>query len=408
MKQRNGEVSMNKLGFRILAVLWLGLCGLTTQAETYDCLDIVVCGDATDGTPDWVLSARSEGDIWLEQDGSWILETSRLDNHSRIVLSLDRDKLQGDIGLSLICDGDDNADVALQLLDDLNKVVVVDLVGNAIPVKGHKPLRTFAIPLRKHPSATRIAIQQVSGKVAVRGIVLFSLLIGDDSETDIAAQIEMLTLLQQQLSPKSQTWRKIEQIMAERGAAQSQTQSKDKGPSVPKSKLSGAELPEHGNTKVAPSPQVSPRFYFDFANETFCEVRMGDDIKDVIRTYGTNSFPTYAGEVIAERPYAGSYRSRYDYRYRVGDTVIHTIHGKVANLFSWSNDLHTDKGLTKGDSRERLIQLYGQPDGSFNSDKALNYYFDGIRAVVFLTEADTISHIEILRTVEDTKTPATD
>jgi hypothetical protein len=399
---------MNKLGLRLLAVLWLGLCGLTTQADTYDCLDIVVCGDAPDGTPDWVLSARSEGDIWLEQDGSWILETSRLDKHSRIVLSLDRDKLQGDIGLSLICDGDKDADVALQLLNDIDEVVAVDLVGNAILVEENEALRTFAIPLGRHPSATRIAIQQVSGKVAVRGIVLFSLLIGDDSGTDILAQVEMLKQLQQQLSPQSPTWRKIEQIMAERSEAQSQNQSEDDGPFVPKSKLSGAQLPEQGSSKEALPPQISPRSYFDFANETFCGVRIGDDIKDVISAYGKNAFPTYAGEVIAERPYTGSYRSRYDHRYRTGDIVIHTIRGRVANLFSWSKDLHTDKDLTQGDSRERLIQLYGQPDGSFNSDKALNYYFDGIRAVVFLTEADTISHIEVLRAVEDTKTQAAD
>jgi hypothetical protein len=399
---------MNKLGLRLLAVLWLGLCGLTTQADTYDCLDIVVCGDAPDGTPDWVLSARSEGDIWLEQDGSWILETSRLDKHSRIVLSLDRDKLQGDIGLSLICDGDKDADVALQLLNDIDEVVAVDLVGNAILVEENEALRTFAIPLGRHPSATRIAIQQVSGKVAVRGIVLFSLLIGDDSETDILAQVEMLKQLQQQLSPQSPTWRKIEQIMAERSEAQSQNQSEDDGPFVPKSKLSGAQLPEQRSSKEALPPQISPRSYFDFANETFCGVRIGDDIKDVISAYGKNAFPTYAGEVIAERPYTGSYRSRYDHRYRTGDIVIHTIRGRVANLFSWSKDLHTDKDLTQGDSRERLIQLYGQPDSSFNGDKALNYYFDGIRAVVFLTKGDTISHIEVLRAVEDTKTQATD
>jgi hypothetical protein len=395
---------MNRLMLSILVVLWIGLCCFTTQAETYDCIDIVLCGNTRDGSPpDWILSAKSEEGVRLEQDGSWVLKTSSRDKHSRIVLSLDRTKLNGDIGLSLIYDGDASADVALQLLNDMNEVVVVDLVGNAISAEKNKSLRTFAISLRKHPSATRIAIQQVSGKVAIHGIVLFPLLIGDGNETDMLAQIDMLKILHQQLSPRSPTWRKIEQIMTEKDAANSQDQSERQGPFLPKTNLSSSNSPVDENSKHTSTPQIDARTYFDFSNETFGEVRIGSSIRDVIQAYGKKAFPTYAGEVIAERPYIGSYRNRYDYRYRAKDTVIHTIDGKVANIFSWSKTLRTDKGLAKGDSRDRLIQLYGQPESAFNSGKALNYYFDDIRAVIFITKDDKVSHIEVLKREENKK-----
>ncbi len=149
---------------------------------------------------------------------------------------------------------------------------------------------------------------------------------------------------------------------------------------------------------------IDNRAYFDFADRVFCDVRLGDRIEDVIETYGKSAFPTYANEVVAERPYTGSYRDRYDYRYRTGDTVIHTIDGKVVNLFSKSTHIQTDKGLKRGDTRERLVELYGPPESTFNGGRALNYFFDDIRAVVFLTSADTVSHLEVLNAIEPPRT----
>ena len=396
---------MKEALYSLLLVCVAGF-SVTTQAEVHDCLDIVLCGEGSSNSVNWVLSARSEGGIWHEQDGSRVLGATSRDDNGRIVLSLDRSKLSGDVGISLICDGDESADVALQLLNDADEVVVVDLIGNAISLQEHGGLRSFAIPLRKHPSATQVAIQQVSGTVAIRGIALFPLLIGDGAETDLLAQIEMLKLLQQQLSPSSPTWQRIEQIMQEKHDAHASNLSTNSSPSIPASNDSRLDsLAGDGGKDPSPPVKTGTRAYFDFTTGVFCDVRIGSRIEDVILTYGKQVFPTYAGEVIAELPYAGSYRDRYDYRYRTDHAVLHTIGGKVANLFSWSPYLQTDMGLKKGDSRERLIELYGAPESMFNNGRALSYYFDDIRAVVFLTDKDRISHIEVLKTVEDAKAP---
>ncbi len=397
---------MRKEPVLCLLLICAGLCSETARAVAHDCLDIVLCGDGSGDVANWVLSAKSEGGIWQEQGGSWVLETTARDDNGRIVLSLDRDKLSDDIGMSLICDGDESADVALQLLNDKGEVVVVDLVGNAIALQHDEGVRTFSIPLRKHPSATRVAIQQLSGKVSVRGIVLCPLLIGDGNETDLLTQIEVLKLLRQQLSSSSPAWHKIEQIMQEKHDASSSSAAPNPAPYVPTLNASDASSQASDDGEQPSQPTTDTRAYFDFTNRTFCGVQLGRRIEDVIEAYGKDAFPTYAREVIAELPYAGSYRDRYDYRYRTDYTVIHTIGGKVANLFCWSPHLRTDRGLVRGDSRERLIKLYGNPESTFNNGKALNYYFNDIRAVVFLGAENNISHIEVLKTVEDAKMPA--
>ena len=84
---------MRKEPVLCLLLICAGLCSETARAVAHDCLDIVLCGDGSGDVANWVLSAKSEGGIWQEQDGSWVLETTARDDNGRIVLSLDRDKL---------------------------------------------------------------------------------------------------------------------------------------------------------------------------------------------------------------------------------------------------------------------------------------------------------------------------
>jgi hypothetical protein len=180
--------------------------------------ELILNGENPSGLPEWIVSVEHEFGVWLEQPNRWVAERALPDGHGRILISIDRKMLHSDVGMSLICEEDHDADIAVQLLDREGRVIAVDLVGNAISIGDETQTNTFAIPLRKHPTATRIVIQRISGHITIHGVVLFPLVIGDANETDLIAQIDMLQLLKQSLSPNSPTLQTITQIMKEKNS----------------------------------------------------------------------------------------------------------------------------------------------------------------------------------------------
>lgn len=205
-----------------LAVLALWLCAtVIAQADGasgpgVDYADLLADGVTQEGLPQWVLSVEHDGGVFESRPAKWIIDDATPAGEGRLIITIDREQLVSDVGMTLICDGGDTADMVVQLLDDEDRVVVVDLVGNAVALGEEMLTDTFAIPLMDHPSATKIVLQRVSGGIAVSRIVLFPLVIGLSDSPDLLTQIDMVKLLKQTLSPESRTY---EAILAAAGPA---------------------------------------------------------------------------------------------------------------------------------------------------------------------------------------------
>jgi hypothetical protein len=181
--------------------------------------ELIVYGEQSSERPEWVHSVDQEHGVFQEQPTRWVADGVLPDGQGRILINIDRQTLHTDIGISIVCEDSTNADIAVQLLDKEGRVVAADLVGNVTSVRDEAQTDTFAIPMRRHPTATTIAIQRITGHITIHGVVLFPLVIGDSTETALESQIQLLRLLEQELSPQSETYQTIMQIMAERAPA---------------------------------------------------------------------------------------------------------------------------------------------------------------------------------------------
>jgi len=198
-----------------LVVLALLLCGtVIAQADgasesNVGYADLLADGVTRESLPRWIVSVEHNGGVFESQPAKWVIDETTPAGEGKLIITIDREKLVSDVGMTLICDGRDSADMVVQLLDDENRVVVVDLVGNAISLSEEMFTDTFAIPLMDHSSGTKIVLQRLSGSIAISRIVLFPLVIGLSDTPDLLTQIDMLKLLKQTLSPESRTYKAI-------------------------------------------------------------------------------------------------------------------------------------------------------------------------------------------------------
>lgn len=155
---------------------------------------------AEDALPPWILGIEQEGGRFLDQPHCWYVEESQPVGHGRLSILLDREILQEDLALSILFEGDDQSDVAVQLFDANDKVVVLDLFGNLVEVGEDARTDTFILPLLKYPGATKITIRRVSGEIKVYGAVLYPVVL--EAEADQQTLQELAKLLGDPLNPE--------------------------------------------------------------------------------------------------------------------------------------------------------------------------------------------------------------
>lgn len=167
--------------------------------------------DATlpDDWPEWIRGiSQSNGSIVDNQ--SWQGGVNSEDE-TAFNLHVDNETLKGDLALTLSFSAEAECDFAIQLYDDNNKVVAVDLFGNVSENSVLAGTDTYIVPMSKHPTATRIAIRQVSGQLTLYGLLAFSVL--SELPADTEAEMTMLNLLGGQLSENSRLYRALDNMI---------------------------------------------------------------------------------------------------------------------------------------------------------------------------------------------------
>ena len=172
---------------------------------------------ADEKTPDWLTNVEQQGGIFLDEPKAWQVAATAAEGVGKLILSIDRERMPSNLVATILFDGDEKADIAVQLLDAQNRVVVVDLFGNIVDVGNDVATDTFVIPLKKYPSAEKIVIRRINGKVSVHGIVLYPVVV-EGTPVNNAMQ-ELARLLGDPLSPENPLVKSLRQVAKESGVS---------------------------------------------------------------------------------------------------------------------------------------------------------------------------------------------
>lgn len=126
-------------------------------------------GDA----PPWIRGYWQQGGVFTDHPGAWVVPETLPNGQGRLGLQLDRDALAEDLAMTLLYDDSEDADFAIQLLDEQGRVVVLDLFANIIEACEAAQTDTFVIPLEAYPEASQIVLHRISGPIAIYGVVLY-------------------------------------------------------------------------------------------------------------------------------------------------------------------------------------------------------------------------------------------
>ena len=168
---------------------------------------------ADEGAPAWITKIEQQGGKFIDEPKGWLVSATQPDGVGRLTLSIDREKMKSNLVATILFDGDAKADIAVQLLDAQNRVVVLDLFGNIVEVGEAVATNTFVIPLVKYPTAQKIAIRRISGKVNVHGLVLYPVVV---EGTPVKEALEELArVLGDPLSPENPLVKGLQHVAKE-------------------------------------------------------------------------------------------------------------------------------------------------------------------------------------------------
>jgi hypothetical protein len=148
--------------------------------------------------PTWILKAGTEEGTLDPIGKCWSAGDSLPEGKGQCWIDVNRETLHTDVALTLLFEAMEGADVAVQLWDDTNRVVVVDLFMNVIETAKELKTHTFIIPLQKYPTAKRIVIRRVLGSVKVYGAVMTPVV--SEAEGDLGELLALARILGDPLS----------------------------------------------------------------------------------------------------------------------------------------------------------------------------------------------------------------
>lgn len=148
--------------------------------------------------PTWILKAGTEDGRLDPVERRWCADDTLAPGKGQCWIDINRDALRADIALTLLFEAVEGADVAVQLWDNTNRVVVVDLFMNIIEAAAQLKTHTFIIPLRKHPTARRIVIRRMLGNIKIYGVVLTPVV--SEAEGDLSELLALARTLGDPLS----------------------------------------------------------------------------------------------------------------------------------------------------------------------------------------------------------------
>lgn len=183
---------------------------LTFSEETATSLAKSESGDRPEQWPDWIreISHRNGS---VSEEGAWQGEAGNSGKETSFNIHIDNKTLKGDLALTISFATEAECDFAIQIYDDEDRVVAVDLFGNVNENSAAVGTDTYIIPLSNYPSASRIAIRQVSGQLTLFGLLAFPVL--GELPADPEAEMTMLNLLGGELSESSRLYQALNDLI---------------------------------------------------------------------------------------------------------------------------------------------------------------------------------------------------
>lgn len=162
--------------------------------------------------PEWIMGISHRNGTVTEAQ-AWQGSPSDAGTETSFNLLIDNEALKGDLALTLAFDAEEECDFAIQIYDAEDKVVAVDLFGNVAENSVYTGTDTYIIPMDSYPSASRIAIRQVSGQLTLNGLLAFPVL--GELPADAEAEMSMLNLLGGELSEESRLYQALDALIPE-------------------------------------------------------------------------------------------------------------------------------------------------------------------------------------------------
>ena len=160
--------------------------------------------------PAWVAKVEQQGGRFTAEPRCWQAGAEAAAGVGRVVIGIDRTRMNEDLVTTILFDAGETADIAVQLFDAQGRVVDVDLFGNLVEVGKEAVTDTFIIPLRKYPTAEKIVLRRVSGDVKVYGVVLYPAV--TEGTPNPEALLKLARVLGDPLSPENPLSKGIQQV----------------------------------------------------------------------------------------------------------------------------------------------------------------------------------------------------
>ena len=205
---------------------------------------------AEEGAPAWITKIEQRGGKFLDNPKCWQVAGTEREGVGRLAISIDREKMKSNLIATILFDGDEKADIAVQLLDAQDRVVVLDVFGNIVDVGEAAATNTFVVPLVKYPTAEKIVIRRITGKVNVHGLVLYPVVV---EGTPVKEKLmELARTLGDPLSPENPLVKGLQHVAKESNVAIAPVKPADASASEKKKPYPAAVVTQSGS----PAPQI--------------------------------------------------------------------------------------------------------------------------------------------------------
>ena len=136
------------------------------------------------------------GKIVLCEDGKnvdWNVAAEEGFGKGRLDITLNRERLTGDVALVLNASLNEKSSLAVQLYDGTGGALALDLFGEIKANAEAVGTDTFIVPLVKYPAAKRLVLRRLSGDLRVREVLLMPVVAevesAEDADRDLAARL---------------------------------------------------------------------------------------------------------------------------------------------------------------------------------------------------------------------------
>lgn len=142
------------------------------------------------------LATIREGQVSADEDGKnfdWTVTAEEGFGKGRLDITLNRERLTGDVAMVLNAGLTENTSLAVQLYDAKGGALALDLFGEIKANAEAVGTDTFIVPLVRYPEAQRLVLRRLSGELRVREVLLMPVIpevdAAENADRDLAARL---------------------------------------------------------------------------------------------------------------------------------------------------------------------------------------------------------------------------